>query len=32
VDNHLSRGVKTDTLNPQGWGYRDSGFQIDKKT
>jgi hypothetical protein len=31
IDSHHSRGVKTDYINPQGWGYNDSGFYFDKK-
>ncbi len=31
IDHHKSRGVKTDYYNLQGWGYKDSGFQYDKK-
>ena len=31
VDNHANRGIKLDYVNKQGWGYKDSGFEYDKK-
>ena len=31
VDNHASRGIKLDYWNKYGWGYKDSGFDLDKK-
>jgi len=31
VDNHPSRGIKLDYWNKYGWGYADSGFDLDRK-
>jgi hypothetical protein len=31
VDNAVSRGIRLDYWNKWGWGYADSGFEIDKK-
>jgi hypothetical protein len=31
VDNQPGKGTKLDYINKQGWGYADSGFQVDKK-
>ncbi len=31
VDNHPSKGIKMDYHKTQGWGYKDSGFEIDRK-
>jgi len=31
VDNHTNKGNKLDYYNKQGWGYKDSGFEYDKK-
>ena len=30
VDHHVSRGIKLDYFNKQGWGYADSGFESTK--
>jgi len=31
IDHQHSRGIKADYYNLQGWGYKDSGFAVDKK-
>lgn len=31
IDHHKSKGTKMDYYNMQGWGYKDSGFHVDKK-
>ena len=31
VDNHPTKGIKMDYHKTQGWGYKDSGFEVDKK-
>ena len=31
VDNHPQKGIKMDYHKTQGWGYKDSGFEIDRK-
>ena len=31
IDNNVSRGIRLDYWNKQGWGYADSGFEVDKK-
>jgi hypothetical protein len=31
IDHQVARGVKIDFYNLQGWGYKDSGFAVDRK-
>lgn len=31
IDHHKSKSVKSDWTNLQGWGFKDSGFTIDRK-
>lgn len=31
VDNHPTKGIKMDYHKTQGWGYKDSGFEYDRK-
>lgn len=31
VDNHPNKGIKMDYHKTQGWGYKDSGFELERK-